>query len=207
MNDAVTNILLSGVGGQGIILASDIMAEVFLEAGFDVKKSEVHGMAQRGGSVTSHVRFGRKVYSPIIKQGDVDILFSFEQLESLRWLNYVKPDGVILLNNHKINPPAVNLGQMEYPKDIPGIIRKRFDRFHLVDGTKLALEAGDIRAANVVLLGGDIRAANVVLLGTISKLFDMEESLWIETVLGHLPAKVHEINRKAFAMGRAQIKA
>jgi len=195
MNDAVTNILLSGVGGQGIILASDIMAEVFLEAGFDVKKSEVHGMAQRGGSVTSHVRFGRKVYSPIIKQGDVDILFSFEQLESLRWLNYVKPDGVILLNNHKINPPAVNLGQMEYPKDIPGIIRKRFDRFHLVDGTKLALEAGDIRAANVVLLG------------TISKLFDMEESLWIETVLGHLPAKVHEINRKAFAMGRAQIKA
>ena len=194
MNDAVTNILLSGVGGQGIILASDIMAEVFLEAGFDVKKSEVHGMAQRGGSVTSHVRFGRKVYSPIIKQGDVDILFSFEQLESLRWLNYVKPDGVILLNNHKINPPAVNLGQMEYPKDIPGIIRKRFDRFHLVDGTKLALEAGDIRAANVVLLG------------TISKLFDMEESLWIETVLGHLPAKVHEINRKAFAMGRAQIK-
>ncbi len=195
MNDAVTNILLSGVGGQGIILASDIMAEVFLEAGFDVKKSEIHGMAQRGGSVTSHVRFGRKVYSPIIKQGDADILFSFEQLESLRWLNYVKPDGVILLNNHKINPPAVNLGQMEYPKDIPGIIRKWFDRFHLVDGTKLALEAGDIRAANVVLLG------------TLSKLFDMEESLWIETVLGHLPAKVHEINRKAFAMGRAQIKA
>ena len=195
MGDAVTNILLSGVGGQGIILASDIMAEVFLEAGFDVKKSEVHGMAQRGGSVTSHVRFGKKVYSPIIKQGDVDILFSFEQLESLRWLNYVKPDGVILLNNHKINPPAVNLGQMEYPKDIPGIIRKRFDRFHLVDGTKLAFEAGDIRAANVVLLG------------TISKLFDMEESLWIETVLVHLPAKVHEINRKAFAMGRAQIKA
>jgi indolepyruvate ferredoxin oxidoreductase beta subunit len=195
MDDAVTNILLSGVGGQGIILASDIMAEVFLEAGFDVKKSEVHGMAQRGGSVTSHVRFGKKVYSPIIKQGDVDILFSFEQLESLRWLNFVKPGGVILLNNHKINPPAVNLGQMEYPKDIPGIIRKRFDRFHLVDGTKLALEAGDIRAANVVLLG------------TISKLFDMEKSLWIETVLGHLPAKVHEINRKAFAMGRAQIKA
>jgi indolepyruvate ferredoxin oxidoreductase beta subunit len=195
MNDAVTNILLSGVGGQGIILASDVMAEVFLEAGFDVKKSEVHGMAQRGGSVTSHVRFGKKVYSPIIKQGDVDILFSFEQLESLRWLNYMKPDGVIVLNDHKINPPAVNLGQMEYPKDVPGIIRKRFNRFYLVEGTKLALEAGDIRAANVVLLG------------TISKFFDMEESLWIETVLGHLPVKVHEINRKAFTMGRAQIKA
>jgi len=195
MNDAVTNILLSGVGGQGIILASDIMTEVFLEAGFDVKKSEVHGMAQRGGSVTSHVRFGRKVYSPIIKQGDVDILFSFEQLEGLRWLNYVKPDGVIVLNNHRINPPAVNLGQMEYPKDVPGIIRERFDRFHLVEGTKLALQAGDVRAANVVLLGA------------VSKFFDMEESLWIETVLGHLPAKVHEINRKAFAAGRTQIEA
>ena len=195
MSDAVTNILLSGVGGQGIILASDIMAEVFLEAGFDVKKSEVHGMAQRGGSVTSHVRFGRKVYSPTIKQGDVDILFSFEQLEALRWLNYVKPDGVILLNNHRINPPAVNLGQMEYPKDVPGIIRERFNRFHLVEGTKLALQAGDIRAANVVLLGA------------VSKFFDMEESLWIETVLGHLPAKVHEINRKAFAVGRDQIEA
>jgi len=195
MDDAVTNILLSGVGGQGIILASDIMAEVFLEAGFDVKKSEVHGMAQRGGSVTSHVRFGRKVYSPIIKQGDVDILFSFEQLEGLRWINYVKSDGVIVLNNHKVNPPAVNLGQMEYPRDVPGIIRQRFDRFYLVEGTKLAVEAGDIRAANVVLLGA------------VSKLLDMEEPLWIEAILRSLPAKVHEINRKAFAMGRAQIKA
>jgi len=195
MDDSVTNILLSGVGGQGIILASDIMAEVFLESGFDVKKSEVHGMAQRGGSVTSHVRYGSKVYSPIIKQGEVDILFSFEELEGLRWLNYVKPDGVILLNNHKINPPAVNLGQMEYPKDIPGIIRKRFDRFHLVDGTKLALEAGNIRAANVVLLGA------------ISNLFEIEEPLWIEVILRHLPPRLHEVNRKAFAMGRAQIKA
>jgi indolepyruvate ferredoxin oxidoreductase beta subunit len=171
------------------------MTEVFLAAGFDVKKSEVHGMAQRGGSVTSHVRFGKKVYSPIIKQGEVDILFSFEQLEGLRWLNYLKPDGVILLNNHRVNPPAVNLGQMEYPGDIPGIIRKRFDKFHLVDGTKLALEAGNVRAANVVLLGA------------ISKLFDMEEALWVEVVLRHLPQRVHEVNKKAFLMGRAQVKA
>lgn len=195
MDDAVTSILLSGVGGQGIILASDIMAEVFLESGFDVKKSEVHGMAQRGGSVTSHVRFGRKVYSPIIKQGEVDILFSFEELEGLRWLNYVKPDGVIVLNNHRINPPAVNLGQMEYPRGIPGIIRKQFDRFYLLDGTRLALEVGNIRAANVVLLGA------------ISNLFEIEEALWIEVILRHLPPRLHEVNRKAFAMGRAQIKA
>ncbi len=195
MDDTVTNILLSGVGGQGIILASDIMAEVFLESGFDVKKSEVHGMAQRGGSVTSHVRFGRKVYSPIIKQGEVDILFSFEELEGLRWLNYVKPDGVIVLNNHKINPPAVNLGQMEYPRDIPGIFRKQFDKFYLIDGTKLALEAGNIRAANVVLLGA------------ISNLFEIEEALWMEAILRHLPPRLHEVNREAFASGRAQIKA
>ncbi len=195
MDDSVTNILLSGVGGQGIIFASDIMAEVFLESGFDVKKSEVHGMAQRGGSVTSHVRFGRKVYSPIIKQGEVDILFSFEELEGLRWLNYVKPDGVIVLNNHKINPPAVNLGQMEYPGDIPGIFRKQFDKFYLIDGTKLALEAGNIRAANVVLLGA------------ISNLFEIEEALWMEAILRHLPPRLHEVNREAFASGRAQIKA
>jgi len=195
MDDTVTNILLSGVGGQGIILASDIMGEVFLESGFDVKKSEVHGMAQRGGSVTSHVRFGRKVYSPIIKQGEVDILFSFEELEGLRWLNYVKPDGVIVLNNHKINPPAVNLGQMEYPRDIPGIIRKQFDKFYLVDGTRLALEAGNIRAANVVLLGA------------ISNLFEVEEGLWIEAILRHLLPRLHEVNRNAFALGKDQIKA
>jgi indolepyruvate ferredoxin oxidoreductase beta subunit len=195
MDDTVTNILLSGVGGQGIILASDIMAEVFLESGFDVKKSEVHGMAQRGGSVTSHVRFGRKVYSPIIRQGEVDILFSFEELEGLRWLNYVKPDGVIVLNNHKINPPAVNLGQIGYPRDIPGIFRKQFDKFYLIDGTKLALEAGNIRAANVVLLGA------------ISNFFEIEEALWMEAILRHLPPRLHEVNREAFASGRAQIKA
>jgi indolepyruvate ferredoxin oxidoreductase beta subunit len=195
MDDTVTNILLSGVGGQGIIFASDIMAEVFLESGFDVKKSEVHGMAQRGGSVTSHVRFGRKVYSPIIKQGEVDILFSFEELEGLRWLNYVKPDGVIVLNNHKINPPAVNLGQIGYPRDIPGIFRKQFDKFYLIDGTKLALEAGNVRAANVVLLGA------------ISNLFEIEQAPWMEAILRHLPPRLHEVNREAFASGRAQIKA
>ena len=190
MDNVVTNILLSGVGGQGIILASDIMTEVFLDYGFDVKKSEVHGMAQRGGSVTSHVRFGRKVYSPIIKEGEVDILFSFEQLEGLRWINYVKHDGTILLNNYRINPPAVNLGQMEYPRNIPEIIRKRFNKFYLVDGTKLAFELGNIRAANIILLGA------------ISNLFEMEESAWINAILAKLPSKLHAINKKAFATGK-----
>jgi len=193
MENVATNILVAGVGGQGVILASDIMSEVFMEAGYDVKKSEVHGMAMRGGIVTSHFRFGRKVYSPLIKQGEVDILFAFEQLEALRWVNHLRPDGKIVINDHKINPPAVNLGEMEYPKSIPEKIRSKFKNLYLVKGTEVALQMGDARAANVVLLGA------------ISKLFEVNEDLWLKTILNHLPAKVHELNRKAFSAGRDQI--
>jgi len=188
-----TNILVSGVGGQGVILASDIMSEVFMEAGYDVKKSEVHGMAMRGGIVTSHFRFGKKVYSPLIKQGEVDILFAFEQLEGLRWVNHLRPDGKIVMNDHKINPPAVNLGEMEYPKAIPEMIRSKIKNFYLVKGTEIALQLGDVRAANVVLLGG------------ISKFFEVNEDLWLKTILNYLPPKVHELNKKAFSAGRDQI--
>jgi len=193
MENSTTNILVAGVGGQGVILASDIMAEVFMEAGFDVKKSEIHGMAMRGGIVTSHFRFGKKVYSPIIKEGEVDILFAFEQLEGLRWLNHLRPNGKILMNDHAINPPAVNLGEMEYPKDIPKIIQSKFNEFHLVKGTEIALQMGDARAANVVLLGA------------ISKFFKVGEELWLKTILKYLPPKVHELNKKAFSTGRDQI--
>lgn len=194
MKNTTTNILVAGVGGQGVILASDIMSEVFMEAGYDVKKSEIHGMAMRGGIVTSHFRFGKKVYSPLIKQGEVDILFAFEQLEGLRWLNHLKPNAKIVMNDNRINPPAVNLGEMEYPKGIPEIIGSKFKGFYLVKGTDIAL------------LIGDIRAANVVLLGAISKLFDVKGELWLNTILAHLPPKVHELNRKAFSTGRDQIK-
>jgi len=193
MENFATNILVAGVGGQGVILASDIMSEVFMEAGYDVKKSEVHGMAMRGGIVTSHFRFGKKVYSPLIKEGEVDILFAFEQLEGLRWINNLKPDGKIVMNDHKINPPIVNLGEMEYPKGIPERIKSRFKDFYLVKGTEIALEMGDVRAANVVLLGA------------ISKFFEVNEELWLNTILNHLPAKVHELNRKTFSAGREQI--
>jgi len=188
-----TNILVAGVGGQGVILASDIMSEVFMEAGYDVKKSEVHGMAMRGGIVTSHFRFGKKVYSPLIKEGEVDILFAFEQLEGLRWINYLRPIGKIVMNDHKINPPAVNLGEMEYPKDIPETIQSKIKNFYLVRGTEIALQLGDVRAANVVLLGA------------ISKFFELNEDLWLKTILNYLPPKVHELNRKAFSAGRDQI--
>jgi len=193
MENFATNILVAGVGGQGVILASDIMSEVFMEAGYDVKKSEVHGMAMRGGIVTSHFRFGKKVYSPLIKEGEVDILFSFEQLEGLRWINHLRADGKIVMNDHKINPPVVNLGEMEYPKDIPKRIKSKFEKFYLVKGTEIALQMGDARAANVVLLGA------------ISKLFEVNEDLWLNTILNHLPAKVHELNKKAFSAGRDQI--
>ena len=194
MEETTKNVLVAGVGGQGVILASDIMSEVFMEAGYDVKKSEVHGMAMRGGIVTSHFRFGKKVYSPLIKEGEVDILFAFEQLEGLRWANHLKPNGKIVMNDHKINPPAVNLGEMEYPKDIPDTIRLKFKDLYLIKGTEVASQLGDTRAANVVLLGA------------ISKLFEVGEELWLNTILKYLPSKVHELNRKAFSAGRDQIQ-
>jgi len=193
MENRTTNILVAGVGGQGVILASDIMSEVFMEAGYDVKKSEVHGMAMRGGIVTSHFRFGKKVYSPLIKEGEVDILFAFEQLEGLRWLNHLRPDGKILMNDHKVNPPAVNLGEMEYPQAIPETIRSKFKDFYLVKGTEIALQMGDVRAANVVLLGA------------FSKFFEIAEQKWLDIILKYLPPKVHDLNRRAFSSGREQI--
>jgi indolepyruvate ferredoxin oxidoreductase beta subunit len=193
MENNTVNVLVAGVGGQGVILASDIMSEIFMEVGYDVKKSEVHGMAMRGGIVTSHFRFGKKVYSPLIKEGEVDILFAFEQLEGLRWLNHLKPRGKIVMNDHKVNPPAVNLGEMEYPKGIPEIIKSKFKDFYLVKGTEIAIQLGDARAANVVLLGA------------VSKLFEVKEDLWLKIILSYLPPKVHELNRKAFSLGKEQI--
>ena len=193
MENGTMNVLIAGVGGQGVILASDIMCEVFMEAGYDVKKSEVHGMAMRGGIVTSHFRFGKKVYSPLIKEGEADILFAFEQLDGLRWVNHLRLNGKIVMNDHKINPPAVNLGEMEYPKAIPKMIRSKIKNFYLVKGTEIALQLGDVRAANVVLLGA------------ISKFFEVNEDLWLKTILNYLPPKVHELNKKAFSAGRDQI--
>jgi indolepyruvate ferredoxin oxidoreductase beta subunit len=193
MTDQTTNVLVAGVGGQGVILASDIMSEVFMEAGYDVKKSEIHGMAMRGGIVTSHFRFGKKVYSPLIKEGEVDILFAFEQLEGLRWINHLRSQGKIIMNDHKVNPPIVNLGEMEYPRNIPETIRSKFKDFYLIKGTEIALQVGDLRAANVVLLGA------------MSRFFAIDQEFWLKTILNYLPPKVHEVNRKAFAAGRDQI--
>jgi indolepyruvate ferredoxin oxidoreductase beta subunit len=190
MSTAVKNILMAGVGGQGVILASEIVSEAVMLAGFDVKKSEVHGMAQRGGSVTSHVRFGEKVYSPIIRDGEVDILFSFELLETLRFQSVLKDDPIILVNRQKILPPSVLLGRDTYPENIAGLLREKYPRFELVNAQGLALQAGNARAVNVAFVGA------------LSRYLDVPESIWHAAIEAMLPPKLVEVNVKAFALGR-----
>lgn len=191
-NDKVTNIFLSGVGGQGTILASNILAEVFLKAGYDVKKAEVHGMAQRGGDVTTHFRFGKEVHSPLIKEGDADYLISFELLEAVRYLNWVKPEGKIIINKQEILPPAVSLGQMQYPKNVEKMFKKHFkNNVWVIDGQGLARKLGNIQAANVVLVGA------------FSVFFpELREEQWLDAIKTLMAPKLHELNVKAFFEGR-----
>lgn len=191
--DKVTNILMVGVGGQGVILASEIVAEVMMHAGFDVKKSEVHGMAQRGGMVNSHIRFGPKVYSPVIKKGEADILFSFEQLETLRFIEYLVDDPVILIAGQKILPPSVTAGNEVYPSDIPGRLSERYPRVELVDSIGIAGKAGNIKASNVALLGA------------LSKHFNLDIRLWEEIISLFVPPDFLDVNLKAFSMGRNHV--
>lgn len=190
MNRDITNILLVGVGGQGILLASEILAETVMLAGFDVKKSEIHGMSQRGGSVVSHVRYGTRVFSPIVPEGEGDILFGFELMETSRYLSLLKPGGTVIANDLRIAPPSILMGQGIYPEGLADTIRARFPDFLLLDGQTLATEAGNPRAANTVLLGA------------VSKRLDIAEMYWLEALQKMVPAKALEINRKAFMLGR-----
>ena len=191
MSNRITNILLVGVGGQGILLASEILSETCMLAGFDVKKSEIHGMSQRGGSVVSHVRYGTEVFSPIVPEGEGDILFGFELMETCRSLPLLRPGGTVVANNLKIAPPAVLMGQEVYPEGLADRIRAYFPDFLLVDGQGLANEAGNPRAANTVLLGA------------VSKRLDIAESYWLEALEKMVPKKALDVNKKAFLMGRA----
>jgi len=190
MENRVTNILLVGVGGQGIILASEVMADVFLEAGYDVKKSEVHGMAQRGGSVSTHVRFGPKVYSPLIKEGEADIFMAFEELEALRYLSYLSPEPAVLLNEQGLNPPGVSLGNEEYPARVKEILSGRAKKFKSIPARDLAVRAGDVRAANVVLLGA------------LHSILPIPEKLWTDQILKRFPPKAGPANLEAFRLGK-----
>jgi indolepyruvate ferredoxin oxidoreductase beta subunit len=190
VSNAITNILLVGVGGQGILLASEILSETFMLAGFDVKKSEIHGMSQRGGSVVSHVRYGDRVFSPIVPEGEGDILFGFELLETCRYLPLLKRGASVVANDLCIPPPAVLSGKEQYPQGLVEEIKSLFPDFVLVDGLKLATGAGNPRAANTVLLGA------------VSKRLDIPEDFWMKAIEKLIPAKAFEINRKAFLAGR-----
>ncbi len=190
MND-VKNILLAGVGGQGILLASEVLSEVMMLAGMDVKKNEIHGMSQRGGSVVSHVRYGEKVYSSIIPEGEVDILFSFELLETCRYLPLLRDNGQVIVNNLKIAPPSVALGKQQYPENLTEEIAKKFPATTVVDGLDLALEAGNPKTVNTVLLGA------------LSKVLDINQDLWLQALKKMVPERLLEINLKAFELGRA----
>jgi indolepyruvate ferredoxin oxidoreductase beta subunit len=190
MSAQITNILLVGVGGQGILLASEILSEAAMLAGFDVKKSEIHGMSQRGGSVVSHVRYGSEVFSPIVPEGEGDILFGFELMETCRSLPLIKPGGIVVANDLQISPPSVLMGQETYPADLVLRIQDHFPDFLLVDGQKLAHDAGNVRAANTVLLGA------------VSKRLDIAEGFWMKAIEKMVPVKALEVNRKAFLTGR-----
>lgn len=188
------DILMVGVGGQGTILASDILGEAALAMGLDVKKTDTLGMAQRGGSVTSHLRIGRKVWSPLISPGEADVLLSFEKLEAARWVNFIKPDGLVIINKLAIPPLSISLGTHRYPDDqeIIGSFRQRTTRIHLIDGTKQAGLLGDIRTLNIFMLG--------FLSHFLSIHFD--PATWKQAITKQLPAKILDINLRAFEKGR-----
>jgi indolepyruvate ferredoxin oxidoreductase beta subunit len=185
--------LLAGVGGQGTILASNILADVALAAGFDVKKSEVHGMAQRGGSVNTHVRWDpERVYSPLIGLGEADTLLVFEQAEALRYADYLKPGGVVIVNQHTIEPITVTSGGAHYPTESE--MQTVYEAIHAhifsVPGTAIAQELGNARAANVVLIGA------------LSSFLDVPEDTWLKVIEARVPPKFIELNRQAFSRGR-----
>ncbi len=190
MSNPVTNVLISGVGGQGILLASEVLSEVLMLAGHDVKKNEIHGMSQRGGSVVSHIRYGEKVYSSIIPEGEADVLLGFELLETYRYLPLVRQGGSILANNLRIFPSPVTLGKETYPENIPAKIAAAFPDFTLVEGLKLAAEAGNERTVNIVLVGA------------LSKRIAIDDHCWQQTLRKMVPAKYLEENLKAFNLGR-----
>ena len=189
VDNEVKSILFAGVGGQGILRASDIICEVIMEAGFDVKKSEVHGMAQRGGCVTSHVRYGKKVYSPLAEPGSIQTLVAFEKMEALRYLKFLKKDAAVIVNTEEIYPPAVNMGDAPYPDDVIEFLKKHYGKVISFDAGHLAQKAGNIKTANVVLLGA------------IYNLMNIDKSIWERVIKKSFPEKLVKMNLIAFQMG------
>ena len=184
------NIMIVGVGGQGSLLASKLLGRLLLSRGYDIKVSEVHGMSQRGGSVVTYVRFGDKVYSPIIDKGEADFIVSFELLEAARWTEFLKPGGRIITNTQNINPMPVIIGAAEYPTDLLSKMEAAGLSVDALDALSLAEQAGSSKAVNLVLMG------------KLSRYFDFTEEEWMQAIAASVPPKFMEMNKTAFLLGR-----
>ena len=185
----VVNIFFAGVGGQGTILASKILSEGLVDSGYDVKMSEVHGMAQRGGNVVTQIRFGEKVYSPIIEKGQVDVIVAFEKSEALRWVSYLRKNGTIIINNYEIHSVPVLIGQETYPKNIISMLRKEVEEVISIDAIKIGEELGNIKIQNIVLLGALI------------KVLKLENINWSKIIEENVKETLFPINKKALKIG------
>ena len=188
------SVMIVGVGGQGSLLASRLLGNVILAKGYDVKVSEVHGMSQRGGSVVTYVKYGDRVYSPVIEKGEADVIISFEQLEAARWLPHLKKGGRIITSDQKLDPMPVITGAAEYPENLIDKIRGKGIDVTAVDALALAEEAGNAKASNVVLMG------------VVSQKTDFEEEIWQAALEQCVPPKFLELNKKAFELGKAAAK-
>ena len=186
------NIMIVGVGGQGSLLASKLLGHLLLTEGYDVKVSEVHGMSQRGGSVVTYVRFGDKVYSPVIDKGEADFIVSFEKLEAARYVEYLKADGRIVVNTQEIDPMPVITGAAQYPENLIEKMEQLGIAVDAMDCLSLAEQAGSAKAVNIVLMG------------RLSKYFDIPAEKWRQAIRECVPQKFVELNLKAFDLGRAE---
>jgi len=190
--DNPVNILIAGVGGQGTVLASKILGEVAKSAGYDVKQSEIHGMSQRGGSVVTHVRYGQKIYSPLVAAGNADVIMAFEELEAMRYLPYLKKDGLLIVNQQQMLPMPVIAGNAQYPKDI------------VEEAGAMGAQVKASAASALALEQGDARAANVVLLGILSRHLEFPEERWLDAIRKTVKDKLVDMNLRAFEVGRRQ---
>lgn len=182
------SILLVGVGGQGTILASKILTEGLMQAGYDIKMSEIHGMSQRGGSVSSHVRFGEKVFSPVIELGSADILVAFEKMEGLRWLSHLSPSGKAIINDFEINSMPILTGEYEYSDAVNAIIKASVD-CQIIDAAEKANELGNSKVMNIILLGALVHRMGLASID------------WDAIIKEHVKPKFYELNKKAFSLG------
>lgn len=185
----VKNILLVGVGGQGTILVSKILSEGLVEEGYDVKMSEIHGMSQRGGSVTTQIRYGSKIYSPVIDPGEADILVAFEKLEGARYVDQLKAGGFLIINEEEMYPLPVLVGTEKYPDHLLEEIKTRVENTKSINARSLANDLGEPRVQNILMLGLIVRSLS------------LENIDWVSLIKKNLPEKVHEVNIKAFEMG------